>query len=253
MLLSLVDYVNNLRDEFFTFENEAKNLSQFINQDYTDVTKRKIIKKLNDGTVESTSLFGAEKFKVDTFYIIIDKLVTELQSRSDAYNRITELFGFLCNLLNMDDEKVELDAKKLVEVYHDDINNDIVTELSQFISLLKLQPEGFFSNGSPGTSDRVLCPIKILNWITDLKMINTFPNIYIAYRLLVTMPIANCESERSFSVLKRIKNAYRSTMADERLSSLIRLSIEVDLLRSLDFSDLIKDFADAKSRKKYFR
>ena len=83
-------------------------------------------------------------------------------------------------------------------------------------------------------------------------MIEVFPNIYIAYRILVTIPIANCESERSFSVLKRIKNMYRSTMLDERLSALTRLSIEVNLLRSIDFEDLISVFDKAKSRKKYF-
>ena len=65
------------------------------------------------------------------------------------------------------------------------------------------------------------------------------------------MPIANCESERSFSVLKKIKNVLRSTMLDDRLTALARLNIEVDLFRSLDFDNIINDFAKAKSRKKY--
>lgn len=81
-------------------------------------------------------------------------------------------------------------------------------------------------------------------------MEQVFPNIYTAYRLLLPIPIANCETERSFSVLKRIKNMYRSTMTDERLSSLSRLSIERDLLRSLDFNDIISEFAEVKSRMK---
>lgn len=63
------------------------------------------------------------------------------------------------------------------------------------------------------------------------------------------MPIANCETERSFSVLKRIKNLLRSTMLDERLSALSRMSIEKELLRSLDFDDIIREFARRKARK----
>ena len=83
-------------------------------------------------------------------------------------------------------------------------------------------------------------------------MIEVFPNVYIAYRILVTIPIANCEFERSFSVLKRIKNLSRSTMLHERLSALTRLSIEVDLVRSIDFDDLLSDFAKAVKKKIFY-
>ena len=37
-----------------------------------------------------------------------------------------------------------------------------------------------------------------------------------------------------------------------RLSSLARLSIESEILRSLNFYDVISEFAESKSRKKYF-
>ena len=36
---------------------------------------------------------------------------------------------------------------------------------------------------------------QVLNWIIDCKMVDVFPNIYIAYRVLLTIPIANCESD----------------------------------------------------------
>jgi len=83
-------------------------------------------------------------------------------------------------------------------------------------------------------------------------MIDVFPNVYIALRIFVTIPIANCEAERSFSVLKRIKNMYRAVMLDERLTSLTRLAIESELLRSINFNDLVQDFVRLKLRKKNF-
>ena len=76
-------------------------------------------------------------------------------------------------------------------------------------------------------------------------------SIYIAY-LYLTISIPNCEAERSFSTLKRIKNMYRSTMLDSRLTNLARLTIETELLKTLDLDDLIAEFAEKKSRKKYF-
>ena len=58
--------------------------------------------------------------------------------------------------------------------------------------------------------DTAVCLFKVLNWIIDCKMID----VYIAYRLLLTIPLSNCESERSFSALKRNKDMLSSTMGD---------------------------------------
>ena len=62
--------------------------------------------------------------------------------------------------------------------------------------------------------------------------------------------LINVSAERSFSQLKRIKNPHRTTMGQERLDSLSLLCIEADVLRSVDFDDVIKDLAFAKSRKR---
>ena len=61
--------------------------------------------------------------------------------------------------------------------------------------------------------------------------------------------LTNCTGERSFSVLKLIKNYLRSTMTQPRLASLALLSIESDMLRSLDHEAIINDFSVKKSRK----
>ena len=82
-------------------------------------------------------------------------------------------------------------------------------------------------------------------------MVDVFPNIYIAYRIYVTIPIADCETERSFSTLKRVKNLHRSNMYDERLSALARLKIESELFRTVDFEELTQSFIAQKCRKKF--
>ena len=79
---------------------------------------------------------------------------------------------------------------------------------------------------------------------------SAFPNIFIALQLYLTLPVSNCTGERSFSLLKRINNALRSTMGQECLSSLAILSIESELVRQIDFSTLIANFAELNSRRK---
>ena len=55
--------------------------------------------------------------------------------------------------------------------------------------------------------------------------------------------VSNCTGERSFSMLKRLKSYLRSTMEKKRLTALSIMSIEWEILHSLDFSKLANDFA----------
>ena len=45
-----------------------------------------------------------------------------------------------------------------------------------------------------------------------------FPNLHTLLRLALALPITSCESERSFSQLKLLKNNRRSTMSDNGLA-----------------------------------
>ena len=53
-------------------------------------------------------------------------------------------------------------------------------------------------------------PINVLNY---LKRLDYFPNAYIAYRILLTIPVMVAFMEISFSKLKLIKSYLRSTMS----------------------------------------
>ena len=73
-------------------------------------------------------------------------------------------------------------------------------------------------------------------------------NIEIMLRMYLCMMVTNCAGERSFSKLRRIKNAQRTTMGEKRLNML--MSIECELLRTVDTTSTIKDFAHIKSRER---
>ena len=70
------------------------------------------------------------------------------------------------------------------------------------------------------------------------------------FKVYLCMFVTNCKGERSFSKLKLLKNHLRNTMGQDRLASLAVLAIENELLKTLDFSDVISDFAELKCRRK---
>ena len=95
-----------------------------------------------------------------------------------------------------------------------------------------------------------------LDWVMLNKVIVedniecAFPNLEISLRIFLTLMVTNCTTERPFSQMKRIKNPNRTPMRQERLESVSLLMIETDMLRQIDFEDLIKDFANKKCSRK---
>lgn len=79
-----------------------------------------------------------------------------------------------------------------------------------------------------------------------------FPNIVVLLRIALTLPFTSCESERSFSQLKLIKTAHRSTMVAERLGSLCLMKINRDRcehLKKFEMKELAHSFAQVHRRR----
>ena len=79
-------------------------------------------------------------------------------------------------------------------------------------------------------------PINVLNYI---KRLGSFPNAYIAFKILLTILVTVTSAERSFSKLKLIKSYLRLTMSQKRLSGLAILSIKKEMLEELKYKNLI--------------
>lgn len=71
--------------------------------------------------------------------------------------------------------------------------------------------------------DVSMVPSDVLKFVED---IGCYPNVSIAYRIMLTIPVTVASAERSFSKLKLLKNYLRSSMSQERLSGLAILCIE---------------------------
>ncbi|XP_076069769.1 zinc finger MYM-type protein 1-like [Oratosquilla oratoria] len=74
----------------------------------------------------------------------------------------------------------------------------------------------------------------ILELLYKLELTSAMPESIKLIKLLLTIPLTSVANERSFSTLDRIRSYLRSTMSQERLSSLARITIEKSILNDLD-------------------
>ena len=81
------------------------------------------------------------------------------------------------------------------------------------------------------------------------------PVFYKASSILATIPAMSCSAERSFSGLRRVKTYLRSTMGQERLSSISLLCMErayTNRILQNDMDKIIDDFGHRSHRASHF-
>ena len=68
-------------------------------------------------------------------------------------------------------------------------------------------------------------------------------------KLILVLPATNAISERSFSTLRRVKTYMRATMTQQRLNSLMKLTIYKEETSALDVKEIIKLFVGTSARR----
>jgi len=143
----------------------------------------------------------SDSFRVNTFTVILDSLLTELNKRKNAYDKVNIKFGFFFNRTKLPLSKVREQAIQLQLEYPEDLDSSFSNECIHFRNHLS----GLEDNNLPLT---VLDLYKIFK---DPNISSLYPYIEIALQMYLCSPVLNCSAERSFSALKRIKSYLRST------------------------------------------
>ena len=187
-----------------------------------------------------------KNFRVNFFNQILD---TAIQSVNDRFIQLTshsDFFGFLYDI-----KKLETCDKKEVFKYCIDLQSALTSEneYSADIDATELCDEVF---ALARRINEKSSPKVILDYLCGMDLVALFPNMYVALRILHTLPITVASAERSFSKLKLIKTYLRSTMSQDRLVGLATISIERTIAEELDMTGIIQKFASAKARKAYF-
>ena len=234
---SLSDFVKSSRDSFDHFEEQAK--EKLPDVDYKK--SRRTSRSRRIGQDEEDALGNLEprdKFRIKAFIPVMDALESNLAHRASVYNDVAKKFSFLTTL-DATEEEIFEGVNDLTQTYPLDVDMNLVGELKHFHQYVR-----------HSLTRESLTHQDMYQIIFNDHVQSTFPNVESILRMFLSMMIANCSGERSFSQLKRIKNELRTTMTEDKLCSLSLMCIESDKLRRLSFDDVISDFAVAKSRKK---
>ena len=252
LLKSLESFVESQRLEFDKFEQAGKQMSGAT--EYRDVVMRKRRPNVRlqplghalseDDIVIAPERPGRDQFRCDSFLPIMDMLLSALRKRVSAYHEIAQRFGFLSQLSTTDDIEIRQHARSLVQVYSNDLEDSLAEELLQFRSILKSFENEFHEIRSKNSVELFMYKL-----IIDKYLKSTFPNVEIMLRIYLCLMVSNATGERSFSRLKHIKSHLRSGMHQTRLVWLSLMSIECDIMRAINFDDIINEFASRKARK----
>ncbi|GBP78302.1 hypothetical protein EVAR_52356_1 [Eumeta japonica] len=185
-----------------------------------------------------------DKFRVETFNVIVDRLNAQMERRSEMYYEISQKFSFLTDLQKSSTE-YEKHVELLSKAYPEDFDNNFLGELIHFHKYFQLKPED--------SSQKKIAHSELYETIIQHEIKCVLPNIEVALRTFLTLMITNCTAERSFSQLKRLQNPQRTKIGQEKLKSLALLYIEGDILREINFDDVISDFALKRQEKNVLR
>ena len=130
------------------------------------------------------------------------------------------------------------------QLYKDDFT--ISSLLDQFGIIDYATAPELHNNEKP--KDITTC-IQILRQIVASKKKGSlFPDVLYLAKLLLLAPASNASSERVFSKLRLVKNYLRSTMNQDRLESLMALSVHKKELDSVDLIRVSNNFVRRKPK-----
>ena len=185
LLQGLHDFIQLLRPQFQKFEGRGQVLSGCHHY------KRRNVRLDSEGESEETLLHPSSRFKVDSYFPIIDQILSSMKTRIEAYDRLQRIFSFLMELTTMSSCKIEASAKTFFQYYPDDLEELLPEEMIYFSTLIK---QHHFNNEYK--------EIQMFRFIYGNEFMHEFLNVSVVFRLYLCLMISDCSGQRSFSVLK---------------------------------------------------
>ena len=250
-----IDTTKELEDIMLFFEkyknkgfessmNIAKSLAFDMNIEPILPTKRCVFRKkqFDENNRDEEIQSAEESFRVNYFLVVVDMTIVSLKYRFEQLNIFENIFGFLFDskkLKSFGDNELKESCTKFKTIFsHNNLSDVDANDLFFEVKVLQMT-----------LANVLMSPLEILELV---KVADCYPNVSIAYRILLTMPVTVASSERSFSKLKLLKSYLRSSMSQERLNGLAILCIEKNMLEKIDVDTIINDFASRNTRRQCF-
>ena len=134
LLESLYAFTYDLRNRFDEFESNA--LTASGNSDYLSVLARPRKRTRHFDEMKGTDvvLQGRDKFRVETFIVIVNQLQTSLRGRIDAYKDVRKVFIVIAEFHVLDNDQLREHAQTLAVTYSTDLEPSMsCDEMVQFV------------------------------------------------------------------------------------------------------------------------
>jgi hypothetical protein len=188
---------------------------------------------------EEEALSAIESFRVNYFLVMIDMAIASLNSRFEQMEIFENIFGFLLNserLKSLDDRDLRKCCTTFAKTFTHDDSSDV--DLNDFISELEVLQVTL--------PDGLMIASEIIQFIT---IADCYPNVSIAYRILLTIPVTVASAERSFSKLKLLKKLSKVNYDTGKVKWLGYLFYREDVLTNVDLNTVLNDFASRNARR----
>lgn len=189
--------------------------------------------RLEDGAVEATvgerqQLKGANDYRCHVYFPVLDSFLAEMNRRfSDESTTIMNA------------------VQACTPGSENFFDPEAIEAFCQFYGIdLAIKSEIEVAKKHLSTLDLKKTAVALL----DALPVNFFPYLTQMLRIIVTIPVSSATCERVNSCLKRIKNSKRSTMQNNRISSLTVLAMNSDMLNSINYQQIIDIFAQKQRR-----
>lgn len=212
-----IDNLRNFRDWIHKFRETGFNectakAYEFIEKSSCVITTtfkekrvRKKKKMFNYESVDDPIASAESRFRIDFFITMVDAVIQDINTRFTALTEYYNNFGFLYdinNLKSLPNNELLKHCNDLSVVLQDGESKDIESyELYEELQLLV-----------PNLPNSIRDANQMIQYIITNDLEDIYPNVYIAIRIMLTMPVSTASAERSFSKLKIIKNYLRNSM-----------------------------------------
>jgi len=164
LLESLHTFTDDIRDKFDEYEAKAIQVSDRSDYMSTVARTRKRIRHFDEVQGTAVVLQGRDKFRIETFLVIVNQLQAALRSRINAYADVRKVFQVVTDFKDLSNDEIRQLALTMSDTYSSDLQSDAFPdEMVQFVEFTK-------SRGCSTPADMAM-----LIHTHDLH--STFPNV----------------------------------------------------------------------------
>jgi hypothetical protein len=208
----------------------------------------------HDETGNQTEL---DSFRTHVYNCILDRVINSLKTRFESHKTL------YADIACLDPERFEgvvADGipegamqsilQLLPNMNPADLREELMAFATNYPLLKKSLQSMFYSASDEELEDTTTkqccgnCPSCALKVLSDYRLNDrAYDNLYMAYKVLLTLSITQVHCERCFSKLKIVKNRLRSSLTAEHLQSFVLLSVEKDLLARVSPDEVMDELA----------